>query len=78
MSDDLHRSLGRVEGKLDLLITQLQEHREEVSKFDNRLTEVEQHVALSKKVAGAVGAVSAGAVTVVVAAFDPITKWFSK
>lgn len=76
--DDLQRSLGRVEGKLDLLIDQLKEHREEVTAFDKRLTSIEQHVAVSKKITGGVAAATAGVVTVVVTAFEPISKWFTK
>jgi hypothetical protein len=74
--DDIQRSLGRVEGKLDLLLGQMAEHHREVGNVDSRLAQVEAEAAASKKAAGVLGAVAAGIVTVAVAAIDPITKLF--
>jgi hypothetical protein len=74
--DDIQRSLGRVEGKLDILLGQMAEHHKEVGDVESRLAKVEVDTAASKKVAGVLGAVAAGAVTISVAAFEPITKLF--
>lgn len=82
MSEDFNcscsRALGRLEGKMDSLIDQLKEHRQEVSEFGDRLAAVESNSDTGKKIAGTLGAVAGGLATIAVAAVEPITKWLSK
>lgn len=74
--DDLHRSIGRLEGKMDLLLLQFKEHQDEVKDFNKRLTSMEQETTAQRRVAGTLGAIAGGIVTSAIAFVDPLMRWF--
>jgi hypothetical protein len=47
-NDEIHRSLGRLEGKLDILITEIKQHFEDdkknFSSIDTRIQKVEKKI----------------------------------
>lgn len=58
MSDEQSRSLGRIEGKLDMLIAQQGDTNARLDKMDGRLRNVEMKAATNGALAG--GLVSVG------------------
>lgn len=58
MSDEQSRSLGRIEGKLDMLISQQTDTNTRLDTMDGRLRNVEMRAATNGAVAG--GLVSVG------------------
>jgi hypothetical protein len=62
MSDDIQRSLGRVEGKIDQLLDELGRHFADDTKqfqdIDNRLASVEKNVWYGSGVAAALTAIA--------------------
>ncbi|SOD42316.1 hypothetical protein [Nitrosovibrio sp. Nv4] len=67
MSDDQSRSLGRIEGKLDMLIAQHADTNTRLGKMDGRLRDVEMKAATN-------GAVTGGLVSVGVALVIEVSK----
>lgn len=63
MSDEQSRSLGRIEGKLDMLIAQQGDTNMRLDKMDGRLRNVEMKAATNGAVAG--GLVSIGIALVI-------------
>lgn len=57
MSDEIQRSLGRIEGKLDGIRSHLDQHTDSISGIDARLVKVEKKVYWFSGLAGAVGAI---------------------
>jgi predicted hydrolase (HD superfamily) len=66
---ELHRAIGRVEGKLDMLLSH-------ASKNDERISAVEKDISAVKSLSGLIAAGAAACVTVVAALADPVIKWF--
>ena len=56
MSDDIERSLGRIEGKLDGIKNHLDQHHESINSIDARLGRVEKKVYWFSGITAAVGA----------------------
>ena len=56
MSDDIERSLGRIEGKLDGIRSHLDQHSESIASIDGRLGKVEKKVYWFSGITAAVGA----------------------
>lgn len=57
MSDDMNRALGRIEGKLDLVIQAGQERDKKLESLDTRLRTVEAKSALYGTVGGTLAGV---------------------
>lgn len=56
MSDEIQRSLGRIEGKLDGIRSHLDQHTDSISTIDARLAKVEKKVYWFSGITGAMGA----------------------
>ena len=56
MSDNIERSLGRIEGKLDGIKTHLDQHSDSISTIDGRLGTVEKKIYWFSGITAAVGA----------------------
>ncbi|QOD81416.1 hypothetical protein [Chromobacterium haemolyticum] len=72
MSDnnEVTRALGRIEGKLDMIVTSQQQQNERLDSMDERLRHVEQQAAKAGAISGGIVAVgTAIAVEVVKRAF---------
>ena len=73
--DEIPRSIGRLEGKVDLLLLQFREHREEVKDVNKRLSVVEQDAHFQRRAASTLGAIAGAVVTSAIAFMDPLMKW---
>jgi len=70
-SNDLIRAIGRLEGKVDMVITNQDQHGVKLNSMDKRMSKVEQKAAVNGAVAG--GFLSVG-ITLLIAGVKEVFK----
>lgn len=69
MMDDLNRALGRLEGKVDLLLERARDAEEGDKRLSERVTRLEHSATAQKATVGVIATVTAGASTVLAKLF---------
>lgn len=73
---DLNRSLGRLEGKMDLALQGQEQLRGEVKHLSKRLDSIEADKLIRKRTTAFIGAAVGSLVTLVAGLADPLYRWF--